>query len=97
MAKAKLTLHSSTDQKKLKTAAHFSNVTLEKGVIVGDDMHLETTYKNPADLVKFGMLIKTVSGNELEAIASDAVPAPKEAMAVDTDKVNPVKPAKAIR
>lgn len=63
MAKAKLKFRKS-DQEKLKVAAHFSGVELGKGLVLGENVIVETKWRNPQDLVEMILLISQVSGKE---------------------------------
>lgn len=63
MAKAKLNLQGA-EQKKVAVAAHYSDIKLDKAVVVGDSMRVGITYRTAQQLVDFGNLLNKVSGNE---------------------------------
>jgi hypothetical protein len=67
MPKAKLTFAKS-DRKKLIVAANFSNVTLGDTVTVGNDLYVETSYRDAQSLVKMIELKNQVTGDELDSI-----------------------------
>lgn len=54
------------DVKKLEVAADITNVTLGKRVPIGDEVHIEVSYRDASSLVKMIRLIDKVSGNELD-------------------------------
>lgn len=68
MPKAKLTF-AKADAKKLTVAAHYSNVTLGESVVIGNDLIIETSYRDAQSLIKMADLKNVVTGNELDGIA----------------------------
>lgn len=71
MPKAKLTFPKS-DKNKLIVAAHFSNVTLGEAITIGNDLIVETSYRDAQSLVKMIDLKNQVTGDELKAAAEPA-------------------------
>jgi len=65
MPKAKLTFLT-TEEKRVRVAAEIAGVKTYKSIPVGEETHLEISYKDPQSLVKLGRLIDRVSGKELE-------------------------------
>lgn len=65
MPKAKLTFKS-TEEKRFRVAAEIAGVKTYKSILVGEDTHLEISFKDPQSLLKMGRLIETISGNELD-------------------------------
>lgn len=63
MAKAKLKFKAA-DASKLKVAAHFTGVELGKGIKLGENLIVETKWKDAQQLVEMVSLIPQVSGNE---------------------------------
>lgn len=63
MAKAKLKFKAA-DANKLKVAAHFTGVELGKGIKLGENLIVETKWKDAQQLVEMVSLIPQVSGNE---------------------------------
>lgn len=66
MPKAKLTFQKS-DIKKLQVAASFSNVTLGESIAVGNEVIIETSYRDPQSLIRMMDLKHAVTGSELDA------------------------------
>ena len=69
MAKAKLNFNKA-DRKKLMVAAHFANVTLGESIVVGNELIVETNYRDAQSLVKMVELKNVVTGDELDAKAA---------------------------
>lgn len=63
MAKAKLKFKAA-DANKLKVASHFTGVELGKGIKLGENLIIETKWKDAQQLVEMVSLIPQVSGNE---------------------------------
>lgn len=68
MPKAKLTFPKS-DAKKLSVAAHFANVTLGETITLGNEMIVETSYRDAQSLVRMVELKGQVTGDELKPVA----------------------------
>lgn len=64
MPKAKLTFPKA-DKKKLIVAAHYSNVNLGEAVVIGNDLIVETTYRDAQSLVRMCDLKNAVTGEEV--------------------------------
>lgn len=75
MPKAKLTF-AKADRKKLIVGAHFANVQLGESIVVGNDLIVETNYRDAQSLVKMVELKNAVTGEELDA-AKKETPAKK--------------------
>ena len=73
MPKAKLTF-AAADAKKLIVAASFSNVTLGESVKIGNQLIIETSYRDPQSLITMMELKSQVTGDELKP-AADETPA----------------------
>lgn len=71
MPKAKLTFNKA-DRKKLIVGAHFANVQLGESIVVGNDLIVETNYRDAQSLVKMIELKNAVTGDELDAKAEKA-------------------------
>lgn len=67
MPKAKLTFQKS-DIKKLQVAASFSNVSLGESIAVGNEVIIETSYRDPQSLIRMMDLKHAVTGTELDAV-----------------------------
>lgn len=76
MPKAKLTFNKA-DKKKLIVAANFSNVQLGETVVIGNDLIVETSYRDAQSLVKLMELKAAVTGDELDAKAEPKAAAKK--------------------
>ena len=63
MPKAKLKLEKSLT-KRVKVAAHFSDSKLGPAQVIGANVHFELNHKGAQNLVEFGRLIETVTGDE---------------------------------
>jgi hypoxanthine-guanine phosphoribosyltransferase len=68
MPKAKLTFVKN-EAKKVQVAGHFSGVEIKDHLIVGDELHLTVSYRDPQNLVKMARMIDKVTGTELDAPA----------------------------
>ena len=65
MPKEKLTIKK-TDLKKFKVAAHYTDTKIGEELDLGDEVVIETTYRNGGNLVKLGQYMSKVTGNELK-------------------------------
>lgn len=66
MPKAKLTFNKG-DKKKLIVAANFSNVQLGDAIIVGNQLIVETSYRDAQSLINMMEMKAAVTGDELDA------------------------------
>lgn len=67
MPKGKLVLKSSTEPGKVEVAGYFAGVKTGDAMTIGEELHLEISYPGIDNLVKFGSLLATVKGTELDA------------------------------
>lgn len=65
MPKAKLTFPTK-EEMKFRVAAEIAGVKTYNSISVGDETHLEISYKDPQSLVKLGRLVDKITGKELE-------------------------------
>ena len=65
MPKAKLTFPVN-EETKFRVAAEIAGIKTYKSIQVGEDTHLEISYKDPQSLLKMGRLIDKVTGKELD-------------------------------
>lgn len=67
---------------KFKVAAHYTGVSFGKAVKVGDEVIVETTYRDAQSLVKMAIVAHKVEGNELDEAtketSTDEKPAAKK-------------------